>query len=41
LATVVAGDVKDLALATIGLQRILWAERDMPVMRAIKEPACT
>ncbi|MEA2631205.1 MAG: adenosylhomocysteinase, partial [Chloroflexota bacterium] len=24
-------------LATVGLQRILWAERDMPVLRAIKE----
>ena len=32
----VAGDVKDLALAVVGLQRILWAERDMPVLRAIK-----
>jgi adenosylhomocysteinase len=37
LATMVAGDVKDLAMAGLGLQRILWAERDMPVMRAIKE----
>jgi adenosylhomocysteinase len=37
LATVVAGDVKDFALATVGLQRILWAERDMPVLRALKE----
>jgi adenosylhomocysteinase len=33
----VAGDVKDFALAVVGLQRILWAERDMPVLRAIKE----
>ena len=33
----VAGDVKDFGLATLGLQRILWAERDMPVLRAIKE----
>ena len=33
----VAGDVKDSSLAAVGLQRILWAERDMPVMRAIKE----
>jgi adenosylhomocysteinase len=31
------GDVKDLSLADIGRQRILWAERDMPVMRAIRE----
>ena len=37
MATMVAGDVKDYALAGVGLQRILWAERDMPVMRAIKE----
>ena len=37
MATIVAGDVKDFALATVGLQRILWAERDMPVLRAIKE----
>jgi adenosylhomocysteinase len=32
-----AGDVKDLALAGVGYQRILWAERDMPVLRAIRE----
>lgn len=31
------GDVKDLALAASGQQRILWAERDMPVLRAIRE----
>jgi adenosylhomocysteinase len=37
LATTVAGDVKDLSLATVGHQRILWAERDMPVLRAIRE----
>ncbi len=37
LATMVAGDVKDLALAGVGYQRILWAERDMPVLRAIRE----
>ncbi|MBI1324949.1 adenosylhomocysteinase [bacterium] len=30
-------DVKDLALAKEGLSRILWAERDMPVLRAIRE----
>jgi adenosylhomocysteinase len=29
--------VKDLALADAGLQRIVWAERDMPVLRAIRE----
>ncbi|WP_435022305.1 adenosylhomocysteinase [Tundrisphaera sp. TA3] len=32
-----AGDVKDLALAGVGLRRIQWAERDMPVLRAIRE----
>jgi adenosylhomocysteinase len=37
LATIVAGDVKDLALASVGYQRIVWAERDMPVLRAIRE----
>jgi len=37
LATMVAGDVKDVALAGVGYQRILWAERDMPVLRAIRE----
>jgi adenosylhomocysteinase len=33
----VSGDVKDLSLAAIGRQRIVWAERDMPVLRAIRE----
>jgi adenosylhomocysteinase len=37
LATAVLGDVKDPSLAGIGLQRIVWAERDMPVLRAIRE----
>ncbi len=37
MATMVAGDVKDFALAAVGHQRILWAERDMPVMRALRE----
>ncbi len=37
MATMVAGDVKDLALSTVGYQRILWAERDMPVLRSIRE----
>ncbi|WP_435011733.1 adenosylhomocysteinase [Tundrisphaera lichenicola] len=32
-----AGDVKDPALASVGYQRILWAERDMPVLRAIRD----
>jgi adenosylhomocysteinase len=30
-------DVKDLGLAKAGHQRIVWAERDMPVLRAIRE----
>jgi adenosylhomocysteinase len=29
--------VRDLALAGVGHQRIVWAERDMPVLRAIRE----
>ncbi|MDR3620273.1 MAG: adenosylhomocysteinase [Paludisphaera borealis] len=33
----VRGDVKDLSLAGVGKQRIQWAERDMPVLRAIRE----
>ncbi len=38
MATVASrGDVKDLNLAKVGHQRILWAERDMPVLRAIRE----
>jgi adenosylhomocysteinase len=30
-------DVKDLALAPLGTQRIEWAEREMPVLRLIRE----
>ena len=30
-------DVADLALAPLGRQRIEWADRDMPVLRAIRE----
>ena len=37
MATTVPGDVKDLSLAGGGRQRIEWAERDMPVLRAIRE----
>ena len=41
LATVAAapskGDVKDLSLAEAGRKRVDWAERDMPVLRAIRE----
>jgi len=32
-----AHDVKDLTLAAEGLRRIEWAERDMPVLRGIRE----
>jgi adenosylhomocysteinase len=37
LAVIAKGDVKDLSLAGAGHQRIVWAERDMPVLRAIRE----
>ena len=30
-------DVADLALAPLGRQRIEWADRDMPVLAAIRE----
>ena len=30
-------DVKDIGLATHGKQRIEWAEREMPVLRLIRE----
>ena len=36
-ASTVPGDVKDFSLAALGHQRIVWAERDMPVLRAIRE----
>ena len=36
-AAPVKGDVKDFSLAALGKQRIEWAERDMPVLRAIRE----
>jgi adenosylhomocysteinase len=35
--TAVSGDVKDISLAVAGHKRIVWAERDMPVLRAIRE----
>jgi adenosylhomocysteinase len=45
LATVTStnrkGDVKDFSLAGVGKQRIEWAERDMPVLRAIRERFAT
>ncbi|MGC8639594.1 MAG: adenosylhomocysteinase [Isosphaeraceae bacterium] len=31
------GDVKDFSLAGVGKKRIEWAERDMPVLRAIRQ----
>ncbi|HEX8201025.1 MAG TPA: adenosylhomocysteinase, partial [Isosphaeraceae bacterium] len=37
MATIVSADVKDLGLAEVGYQRIVWAERDMPVLRAIRD----
>ena len=37
MATVVSADVKDLGLAAAGRRRIEWAERDMPVLRAIRQ----
>ncbi|WP_448594554.1 adenosylhomocysteinase, partial [Thermoflexus hugenholtzii] len=30
-------DIKDLSLADRGLQRIEWADREMPVLRRIRE----
>jgi len=33
----ISSDVKDLSLAADGLKRIRWAEREMPVLRQIKE----
>ena len=30
-------DVKDLGLADTGKQRIEWAEREMPVLRSIRQ----
>jgi adenosylhomocysteinase len=37
LSTITSADVKDLGLAAEGYKRIVWAERDMPVLRAIRE----
>lgn len=36
-ATQIAYDIKDLALAPLGKQRIEWAGREMPVLRQIQE----
>lgn len=30
-------DIKDITLADAGLDRILWADRDMPVLASIRE----
>ncbi len=37
MATTRRHDVKDLALASEGVRRIEWADRNMPVLRAIRE----
>src|SRR6202171_3584620 len=37
VATTRRHDVKDLALAPEGLRRIMWADRQMPVLAAIRE----
>src|SRR5215470_9932374 len=37
MATTKRHDVKDLSLAPEGVQRILWADRQMPVLAAIRE----
>src|SRR5437016_88279 len=37
MATTKRHDVKDLALAPEGVRRIEWADRNMPVLRAIRE----
>jgi adenosylhomocysteinase len=37
MATTKSHDVKDLALAPEGVRRIMWADRQMPVLTAIRE----
>ena len=37
MATTIKHDVKDLALAPEGVRRIEWADRQMPVLAAIRE----
>ena len=37
MATTKRHDVKDLALAPEGVRRIMWADRQMPVLAAIRE----
>src|SRR5262249_57196060 len=37
VATTKRHDVKDLSLAPEGVRRILWSDRQMPVLQAIRE----
>ena len=37
MATTKRYDVKDLSLAQEGVRRIMWADRQMPVLQAIRE----
>ena len=37
MATNLSCDVKDLSLAAEGKKRVLWADRDMPVLANIRE----
>src|SRR6516162_2039716 len=37
VSTQTASDVKDLKLAGIGKKRLLWADRDMPVLARIRD----
>src|ERR671926_596559 len=37
MATTAKHDVKDLSLAPEGVRRIMWADRQMPVLTAIRE----
>ncbi len=37
MSTIARHDVKDLALAPEGVRRIIWADRQMPVLAAIRE----
>ena len=37
MATTAKHDVKDLSLAPEGVRRIMWADRQMPVLTSIRE----
>ena len=37
MTTSIGGDVKDIALAARGKDRIEWAAKEMPVLRLIRE----